>query len=215
METRGGGFSRKRFVAKRGIVVLCLILVLGIFLLRPTEAATLAERRIPVQYFMTNTQGWSATMWEMVSMTMDSWEKELGLKFDREVLDHSELNRKGLFGGKFDLRQQLFDGVPERLDPGFWLSTRFYATCEHYYPRIPKEECPGGGGSFNSMGYYNPEFNKLMDMEKVTGIVEKDAFVNELETKHKIPRGEIERMIGQLLREGTIYEPREGCLKKT
>ncbi|MCX6644584.1 MAG: Minichromosome maintenance protein MCM, partial [Candidatus Bathyarchaeota archaeon] len=55
----------------------------------------------------------------------------------------------------------------------------------------------------------------LMDMEKVTGIVEKDALVNELETKHQIPRVEIERMIGQLLREGTIYEPREGCLKKT
>ncbi|MGD6851590.1 MAG: minichromosome maintenance protein MCM [Candidatus Bathyarchaeia archaeon] len=55
----------------------------------------------------------------------------------------------------------------------------------------------------------------IMDMEKVTGIVERDALVNELETKHKIPRGEIERMIGQLLREGTIYEPREGCLKKT
>ncbi len=55
----------------------------------------------------------------------------------------------------------------------------------------------------------------LMDMEKQTGIVERDAFVTELETKHKIPRGEIERMISQLLREGTIYEPREGCLKKT
>jgi replicative DNA helicase Mcm len=55
----------------------------------------------------------------------------------------------------------------------------------------------------------------LMDMEKVTGIVEKDALVNELETKHQISRGESERMIGQLLREGTIYEPREGCLKKT
>jgi replicative DNA helicase Mcm len=55
----------------------------------------------------------------------------------------------------------------------------------------------------------------LMTMEKVTGIVEKDALVNELETKHKIARGEIERMISQLLREGTIYEPREGCLKKT
>jgi replicative DNA helicase Mcm len=55
----------------------------------------------------------------------------------------------------------------------------------------------------------------IMDMEKVTGIVERDALVNELETKHKIPRGEIERMISQLLREGTIYEPREGCLKKT
>jgi replicative DNA helicase Mcm len=55
----------------------------------------------------------------------------------------------------------------------------------------------------------------LMSMEKVTGIVEKDALVNELENKHQIPRGEIDRMISQLLREGTIYEPREGCLKKT
>ena len=55
----------------------------------------------------------------------------------------------------------------------------------------------------------------ILDMEKVTGIVERDALVNELETKHKIPKGEIERMISQLLREGTIYEPREGCLKKT
>ncbi|MGA3111038.1 MAG: minichromosome maintenance protein MCM [Candidatus Bathyarchaeia archaeon] len=55
----------------------------------------------------------------------------------------------------------------------------------------------------------------LMNMEKVTGIVEKDALVTELETKSKIPRNEVERMISQLLREGTIYEPREGCLKKT
>ena len=55
----------------------------------------------------------------------------------------------------------------------------------------------------------------IMDLEKITGIVERDALVNELETKHRIPRGEIERMLSQLLREGTIYEPREGCLKKT
>jgi len=46
-------------------------------------------------------------------------------------------------------------------------------------------------------------------------MVEKDVLVSELESKHNISRGEIERMIGQLLREGTIYEPREGCLKKT
>ncbi|MCW4025834.1 MAG: minichromosome maintenance protein MCM [Candidatus Bathyarchaeota archaeon] len=55
----------------------------------------------------------------------------------------------------------------------------------------------------------------LMDMERVTGIVERDAFVEELETKHKISKAETERMLSQLLREGTIYEPREGCLKKT
>jgi replicative DNA helicase Mcm len=55
----------------------------------------------------------------------------------------------------------------------------------------------------------------LMNMEKDTGMVVKDALINELETKNKIPRGEVERMISQLLREGTIYEPKEGCLKKT
>lgn len=55
----------------------------------------------------------------------------------------------------------------------------------------------------------------IIEMEKVAGIVDRDALVNELETKHKIPRNEIERMISQLLREGTVYEPREGCLKKT
>ena len=55
----------------------------------------------------------------------------------------------------------------------------------------------------------------LMEMEKETGMVEKTALVNELELKHKIPRAETERMIWQLLREGTIYEHREGYLKKT
>jgi replicative DNA helicase Mcm len=55
----------------------------------------------------------------------------------------------------------------------------------------------------------------LMAMEKQTGIVEKDVLVSELESKYKVPRTESERILGQLLREGTIYEPREGCLKKT
>jgi len=55
----------------------------------------------------------------------------------------------------------------------------------------------------------------LMDMEKETGIVEKTALLNELETRYKISKGEAERLIGQLLREGTIYEPREGYIKKT
>jgi replicative DNA helicase Mcm len=55
----------------------------------------------------------------------------------------------------------------------------------------------------------------LMQMEKETGIVEKTVLVSELENRYKVPRAETERILGQLLREGTIYEPREGCLKKT
>ncbi|MEM2117434.1 MAG: minichromosome maintenance protein MCM [Candidatus Bathyarchaeia archaeon] len=55
----------------------------------------------------------------------------------------------------------------------------------------------------------------LAEMERETGMVEKAALQNELEAKYKIPKGDAERLITQLLREGTIYEPREGYLKKT
>jgi|Deesub1362B_J571_1020462.scaffolds.fasta_scaffold00944_2 replicative DNA helicase Mcm len=55
----------------------------------------------------------------------------------------------------------------------------------------------------------------LLEIEKETGIVERTALLNELEARYKIPRGEAERLIKQLLREGTVYEPREGYLKKT
>lgn len=57
--------------------------------------------------------------------------------------------------------------------------------------------------------------SQLMEMEKETGIVEREALLDELENKYKIQKVEAERLIGQLLREGTIYEPREGYLKKT
>ncbi len=55
----------------------------------------------------------------------------------------------------------------------------------------------------------------LIELEKETGMVERTTLLNELEEKHKVPRSEAEHLIGQLLREGTIYEPREGYLKKT
>jgi replicative DNA helicase Mcm len=55
----------------------------------------------------------------------------------------------------------------------------------------------------------------IREMEKETGLVEKTALLNELEAKYKISVGEAERLIGQLLREGTVYSPREGYIKKT
>ncbi|MEM4733571.1 MAG: minichromosome maintenance protein MCM [Candidatus Bathyarchaeia archaeon] len=55
----------------------------------------------------------------------------------------------------------------------------------------------------------------LVEMEKETGMVEKAVLVSELELKHQIQKAETERMLNQLLREGTIYEPKEGYVKKT
>ncbi len=55
----------------------------------------------------------------------------------------------------------------------------------------------------------------LLSMEKETGLVKRSELIERLEKEFDIPMGEAERLIGQLLREGTIYEPRRGYLKKT
>jgi len=52
-------------------------------------------------------------------------------------------------------------------------------------------------------------------MEKETGMVEKRVLLEKLEKDYDIRRVEAERLIGQLIRDGTIYEPREGFIKKT
>lgn len=55
----------------------------------------------------------------------------------------------------------------------------------------------------------------MTEMERETGLVEKMALLNRLEAEYKLSRNEAERLIAQLQREGTIYEPRDGYLKKT
>lgn len=55
----------------------------------------------------------------------------------------------------------------------------------------------------------------IMELEKETGMVEKKALIDQLQTKHDIPPKDAERLINQLIKEGTLYSPREGYLKKT
>ena len=55
----------------------------------------------------------------------------------------------------------------------------------------------------------------VVEMEKETGMVEKSALLEKLETEREITGPEAERLIGQLVKEGTLYSPREGYLKKT
>jgi len=55
----------------------------------------------------------------------------------------------------------------------------------------------------------------IISMEKETGTVNKSELLEKLEAEYDIVRGEAERLIGQLVKEGTIYSPKEGYLKKT
>ncbi|UCG45882.1 MAG: minichromosome maintenance protein MCM, partial [Candidatus Bathyarchaeota archaeon] len=55
----------------------------------------------------------------------------------------------------------------------------------------------------------------LVEMEREKGMVERSAFLEKLEIESGLSPAEAERLIGQLVKEGTIYSPREGYLKKT
>ena len=57
--------------------------------------------------------------------------------------------------------------------------------------------------------------NVLIEMEKETGIVRRTDLLDRLASDFDIQRAEAERLLAQLIREGTVYEPRNGYLKKT
>ncbi len=55
----------------------------------------------------------------------------------------------------------------------------------------------------------------IFEMERETGMVEKSALLEKLEREYEITIPEAERLLGQLIKEGTVYSPRNGYLKKT
>jgi len=56
----------------------------------------------------------------------------------------------------------------------------------------------------------------IIEMEKETGgMVEKTALIDKLTKERDMSAQEVEKLLAQLEREGTIYRPREGYLKKT
>jgi hypothetical protein len=55
----------------------------------------------------------------------------------------------------------------------------------------------------------------MVEMEREKGMVKKSALLEKLEIESGLAGSEVERLIGQLVKEGTIYSPREGYLKKT
>jgi len=55
----------------------------------------------------------------------------------------------------------------------------------------------------------------ITTMEKETGMVDKERLIEKLQTEYDVMPGEAERLIGQLLKEGTLFAPRDGFLKKT
>ncbi len=55
----------------------------------------------------------------------------------------------------------------------------------------------------------------LIEMEKDTGMVEKSELLEKLETEREIARGEAEALLIRMLKDGTIWVPKERYLKKT
>ncbi len=54
----------------------------------------------------------------------------------------------------------------------------------------------------------------ITTMEKETGMVDKERLMERLQTEYDILGGEAERMIKQMIKEGSLFEPKNGFLKK-
>jgi replicative DNA helicase Mcm len=55
----------------------------------------------------------------------------------------------------------------------------------------------------------------IVEMEKETGMVDKAALIDKLTKERDVTQAEAERLLQQLEKDGTIYRPREGYIKKT
>jgi replicative DNA helicase Mcm len=55
----------------------------------------------------------------------------------------------------------------------------------------------------------------IVEMEKETGMVSKSELLEKLSKEYDISKAEAEKLIAQMIREGTLYEPRSGYIKKT
>jgi len=55
----------------------------------------------------------------------------------------------------------------------------------------------------------------ISDMERITGVVKDDDLFEALMEDHGVGRAEAARLIGVLMRDGTIYSPRPGYYKRT
>ncbi|MEM2146187.1 MAG: hypothetical protein QW279_12550, partial [Candidatus Jordarchaeaceae archaeon] len=56
--------------------------------------------------------------------------------------------------------------------------------------------------------------NVMVDMEKETGAVKKSDLIDRLASQFNVDKTEVERLLSLMKREGTIYEPKEGYVRK-
>lgn len=56
--------------------------------------------------------------------------------------------------------------------------------------------------------------NEIIELSKETGMVEKRLLVDGVSSKYKIDGLDIQKLIGRMIKDGIIYEPRPGFLKK-
>ncbi|MGB9622469.1 MAG: hypothetical protein ACPL07_01370, partial [Candidatus Bathyarchaeia archaeon] len=55
----------------------------------------------------------------------------------------------------------------------------------------------------------------IVDMERATGVAKEEDLYQALQEDHMIERSDAAKLIGILMRDGTIYSPRPGFYKRT
>ena len=81
----------------RQLKIVLAVMVLFTLSLGGTAALSAGSaqgQRVPTQNFLTDPQGYSVAFWESSQIAMDTWNKELGTDFKRQVEEHDQVIRK-------------------------------------------------------------------------------------------------------------------------
>ena len=132
------------------------------------------------------------------------YDGEMSLKYSNDVVD----DLIGYAGKRF-CELEIEKGVVTSIKP-FKTESEIL---EEFKQKYSVEESMGKPDSLRDK--LRIVLSALAEMEKETMTVQKSALVDRLRIKFDISNEEAERLIGQLRREGTIFEARKGYLKRT
>lgn len=135
---------------------------------------------------------------------------KFSLRFDREIIDHLIENSEKLC--EFIIENGVVKSVkplktiPELLQE---MQPEEAETKEYGIDLIMEGKPKSERDKFRTV------LTTLIEMEKGTGMASQEKLVQRLEHEFEINPKESKRLFRLLIREGTIYEPRKGYLKKT
>ncbi|MGD0627622.1 MAG: ABC transporter substrate-binding protein [Thermodesulfobacteriota bacterium] len=136
------------------IIFLSLLEFSIVWTADPLFADPPAERKVRKIEFAITTPGYDPIRHDWCVLIAENW-KKLGIDVEIKPVDTSVMISQGLNKHDFDAMVLSWGGIPERIDPDYFIFTIL-------------DSSQAGEGRYNMDGYNNPEYDKWARKQRVT-----------------------------------------------